>query len=107
MGAFTNRRIGYTSFYGKNYNKTQRINCIADEVDINNFNLSKSNFAGTDLMNAIFNNTDLTQANLVGAPNYKISSKVNKIKKAKCSLPESLSFLYNVDIILVDWQYVG
>ena len=100
--AFTDSRISYSSFYGKNCKKAQFINCIADEVDFSNCNLSQSNFAGTDLKNAIFNNTDLTQANFVGALNYRISAAVNKIKKAKFSLPEALSFLYDLDIVIID-----
>ena len=100
--SFNNSRISYSSFYGKNCKKTKFINCIADDVDFSNCNLSQADFAGTDLKNAIFSNTDLTQANFAGALNYSINPEVNKIKKAKFSLPEALSFLYSLDIVLVD-----
>jgi len=99
---FNNSKISYSSFFGKSYKKGQLINCLADEVDFTNCNLTQANFAGTDLKNAIFSNTDITQANFVGALNYAININNNKTKKAKFSLPEALSFLHNLDIIIVD-----
>ena len=100
--SFNNSRISYSSFFGKNLKKGHFINCIADEVDFSECNLTMANFTGTELKNAIFSNTDLTQANFVGALNYSINLNNNKTKKARFSLPEALSFLYNLDIILVD-----
>lgn len=99
---FIGSKISFSSFYGKSYKKGQFINCIAEEVDFTNCNLSQSNFEGTDCRNAIFTNTDLTQANFVGALNYSIDLVTNKVKKAKFSLPEALSFLNNLGIVLVN-----
>ncbi|CAN5602627.1 pentapeptide repeat-containing protein [soil metagenome] len=99
---FKNSRISYSSFYGKNLKKMQVVDCMADETDFTNCNLMQSNFAGTDLRDAIFANTDLSQANFVNATNYSINLQNNKTKKAKFSLPEALSFLYALDIILVE-----
>ncbi|MDN3657547.1 pentapeptide repeat-containing protein [Ferruginibacter paludis] len=101
---FKNSRISYSSFYGKNLKKMQMIDCIADEADFTNCNLIQSNFAGTDLRNAIFINTDMSQANFVNATNYSINLQNNKTKKAKFSLPQALSFLHSLDIILVDQE---
>jgi uncharacterized protein YjbI with pentapeptide repeats len=99
---FKNSRLSYSSFYGKNLKKMQVTDCIADETDFTNCNLIQSNFAGTDLRNAIFINTDMSQANFVNATNYSINLQNNKTKKAKFSLPEALSFLHSLDIILID-----
>ena len=99
---FLQSKISFSSFYGKSYKKGQFINCIAEEVDFTNCNLSLSNFEGTDCRNAVFFNTDLSGANFAGALNYTIDIAINKIKKAKFSLPEALSFLNNLGIIIVD-----
>lgn len=99
---FNKSRIRYSSFFGKNLKKGKFINCIADEVDFTDCNLANTNFEGTKLKNTIFSNCDLTQANFVGATNYTINLNNNKTSKATFSLPEALSFLYNLDIILVE-----
>jgi fluoroquinolone resistance protein len=99
---FNNSRISYANFFGKNLKKAKFINCIADEVDFTNCNLTQADFEGTELRNAIFSNCDLTQANFVKAVNYSINLNNNKTKKATFSLPEALSFLYSLDIILVE-----
>ena len=98
---FNNSKISYSSFFGKNLKKSTFLKCIADEVDFTNCNLTLANLAETDFRNAIFLNTDLTQANFVGALNYTINLNNNITKKAKFSLPEALSFLYNLGIEIV------
>ncbi len=97
---FTNSRISYCSFFGKSMKKAQFINCMANEVDFSECDLTQADFRGTDLSGATFANTDLTKANFAGARNYLIDTKTNKIKKAKFSLPEALSLLYGLDIII-------
>lgn len=99
---FKDSKISYSSFYGKSFKKAQLINCIAEEVDFTNCNLTQANFEGTDCRNAIFSNTNLSKSNFVGAVKYSISLENNKIAGAKFSLPEALQFLYNLGIVIVE-----
>jgi fluoroquinolone resistance protein len=100
--SFNASQISYSNFFGKNMKKGQFIKCVAAEVDFSECNMSTANFTGTDLRNTRFHNTDLTGATFVGAENYFIDPKTNKIKGAKFNLPGALSFLAALDIVLVD-----
>ena len=71
-------------------------------MDFREADLSETDFDGTDLSESLFLNTNLTEADFVGAMNYDISPEKNKLKGAKFSLPEAMSLLFNLDIILVD-----
>jgi hypothetical protein len=44
----------------------------------------------------------LTQADFTGATNYAIAASLNTLKKTKFSLPEAMSLLYSLDIILTE-----
>lgn len=99
---FENAKINFSSFWKKNLKKIRFMNCMAEEVDFSECNLVQADFTGTDLMNAKFFQTDLSQANFVGAANYLIDPQVNKLKKAKFSLPEALSFLSVLGITIVE-----
>ncbi len=76
--------------------------CVAVNVDFRETDLSQADFAGTDLSDSLFLTTDLTEADLSSAYNYQIDARQNTIKKAKFSLPEAMSLLYNLDIELLD-----
>jgi uncharacterized protein YjbI with pentapeptide repeats len=71
-------------------------------VDFSDANLEKADFRGTDLEKSIFRNTDISGANFVGAKNYYISPQYNRLKGAKFSLPEAMSLLYGLEIVLED-----
>lgn len=98
----SNSRLSYSSFYGKKLKKIRLTNCVADEVDFTECDLTQGVFTGTDFRGATFSNTILTKADFVGALNYAIDTKTNKLTGAKFSLPEALSFLYGLGIELVD-----
>ena len=94
--------LNYSVFIGLQLDNLQLEKCIAREVDFSDAGLKKAAFTGTDLQNAIFRNTDLSESNFVGALNYAISPQLNKLKGAKFSLPEAVSLLYGLDIIIED-----
>ena len=50
--------------------------------------------------NSILVDTDLSRANLSKARNYQIDASQNVLKGARFSLPEAMSLLYSMDIIL-------
>ena len=94
--------LSHSTFIGLDLKGIQIKNCIAHEVDFRNAILSEANFKGTDLARSIFGNTNLRKADLSQARNYEIDPENNLIKEAKFSLPEAISLLYNMDIILKD-----
>jgi fluoroquinolone resistance protein len=76
--------------------------CVAWEVDFTEADLSEADCQSTDFAKSRFYNTNLSGANFSGATNYTIAPNYNKIKGAKFSLPEAMSLLYNLDIVLTD-----
>ena len=94
--------INHSTFIGLNLRRIQIQECVAVDVDFREADLSQANFAGTDLSDSLFLATNLTQADLSRARNYQIDLSQNVVKKAKFSLPEAMSLLYSLDIVLVE-----
>lgn len=97
---FEDCMLSYSSFFGLELEAIHMVDCVAQEVDFSEANLSKTDLHGTDFLKAIFRNTDLSGANLVGAKNYFIDPTANKLKLAQFSLPEAMGLLYAMDIRL-------
>lgn len=74
-------------------------------VNFEEANLSKANCTKSDFKQALFKRTNLTETNFTGALNYAINPQENTFKKTRFSLPEAVSLLYNLDIILEDAPY--
>jgi len=74
--------------------------CVAKEVDFVGSDCAKADFEGTDFEKSIFHKTNLTEANFRGAFHYAIDSRSNTLKKTKFSLPEAVSLLRGLDIVL-------
>lgn len=89
-------------FMGLSLRKALFEKCSAKEVEFSEADLSAANFSGTDLSKSRFLQTNLSKANFVGATNYFIDVSTNNIKQAKFALPEALSLLYGLDIVLVE-----
>jgi uncharacterized protein YjbI with pentapeptide repeats len=92
--------LNYSAFIGLKLEKIRIKDCISREVDFSDANLEQADFGGTELENAIFRNSNLAGANFVGAKNYFISPQNNRLKGAKFSLPEAMSLLYGLEIVL-------
>jgi len=60
---------------------------------LNLLNLRSANFSGADLDGTLFNGTNLELANLRSAINYSINPELNRIRKAKFSMPEAVKLL--------------
>ncbi|NIS81604.1 MAG: pentapeptide repeat-containing protein [Anaerolineales bacterium] len=99
---FYKSTINHCTFIGLELKGIQIKDCIATEVDFREADLSQADFTGTDLAQSLFVNTDLTEADLSRARNYNIDPGENILKQTKFSLPEAMSLLDNLDIILVD-----
>ena len=77
-------------------------NSIAKEVDFMEADCSDANFEGTDFEKSKFHQTNLTKANFNNAFNYAIDFNNNTLKGAKFSMPEAVSLLRGLDIVLKD-----
>lgn len=99
---FVRCAINHSTFIGLKLSGIEIRGCSAVNVDFREADLSKANFAGTNLSESLFSNTNLTAADLSDACNYHIVPGQNTLKQAKFSLPEAMSLLYNLDIVLTE-----
>ena len=99
---FSKCAISHSTFIGLNLRRIQIQDCVAVNVDFRETDLSQADLAGTDLSDSLFLTTDLTEADLSRAYNYRIDPSQNTVKKAKFSLPEAISLLYSLDIVLIE-----
>lgn len=94
--------LNYSSFIGLNMEKGMMKNCIVHDVNFEDSNLSFVDCTGTDFENSRFARTNLTSTDMRGATNYNIDPLLNTLKKTKFSMPEAMSLLYNLNIVLED-----
>ena len=92
--------INYSTFFGLNLPQIKITDCMAKEVDFSETILTKADCRRTDFEASRFLHTDLTAANFEGAQNYQIDAGNNIVSKTRFSLPEAMSLLYSLDIIL-------
>ena len=94
--------ISHSTFIGLKLKGIEIRDCIATDVDFREADLSQADFAGTDLSESLFSSTDLTEADLSRARNYHFDPGQNVLKQAKFALPEAMSLLYSMDIVLTE-----
>ena len=70
------------------------------ECDFYNTELSESDFSETTLTDTVFENCNLTKANFSDAKDYQIRPSINKIKKAIFTMPEAVTLLKELDIVI-------
>lgn len=97
---FAGCMLNLSSFYQMNLKKLVITNCLLHEVDFTKADLGNSTFNNCDLSAAIFENTNLEQADFRSAYNYSINPQLNRIKKAKFTLPAAMGLLDNYDIVI-------
>jgi fluoroquinolone resistance protein len=98
--SFTRCAISHSTFIGLALKEIVIRECIARDVDFREADLTKADLTHTDLADSLFTDTDLTEADLTQAKNYTINPSLNVLKRTKFSLPEAMSLLYGLDIIL-------
>ena len=76
------------------------VKCEAKEIDFIETDLSDGDFKNTDFEKSLFFKANLTDADFRGASNYSIDIKTNILKRTRFSLPEALSLLESLDIII-------
>jgi fluoroquinolone resistance protein len=97
---FSECQINYSNFRLLKLPKIKMVKCEAKEVDFIETDLSEANFKKTDFEKSTFFKTNLTDADFTGATNYFIDIKTNILKRTRFSLPEALSLLNSLDIII-------
>jgi fluoroquinolone resistance protein len=97
---FSGCQINYSNFKLLKVPGLKLLNCEAKEVDFIETDLSRGVFTHTDFENSRFFKTNLSFADFRDARNYSIDIKNNILKKTHFSLPEVLSLLNSLDIIL-------
>ncbi len=98
--SFTKCVIDYSTFFGLDLKDVSFVECRAKEVDFGEADLTQADCRQTDFLDSRFHHTNLTGADLRGAINYAIAPQSNTLKDTKFSLPEAMSLLYGLDIIL-------
>jgi fluoroquinolone resistance protein len=98
--SFENCQINYSNFSQLKLPKIKMISCEAKEAYFTETDLTEGDFTNTDFERSVFLKTNLTKANFKGARNYYIDARHNTIKKAHFSLPEALSLLSSLDVVI-------
>ena len=78
------------------------VDCRLREADFAEADLRSAVFTKCDLLGSRFFGADLSGADLRGAFDYLIDARQTKMKKTRVSLPEAVSLLSGLDVILED-----
>jgi len=97
---FENCTLNLSSFYKRKMKKTVFIRCSLHEVDFTDTDLTEAAFNECDLQLAKFENSILKKADLRTSFNYSIDPSLNKLRKARFSLPGVLRLLDKYDIVI-------
>ncbi len=100
--AFEGASLNHSTFYKNELKKTIFKDCLLKEVSFIECNLNEAVFVNCDLQNAIFDRSNLEKADFTSARNYSFNPEINKIKKAKFSIPEVVGLLSHYDISITD-----
>jgi fluoroquinolone resistance protein len=92
--------VSQSAFGGLVLKKMKLTRCTSLDADFSEADLAQSDFRGTDFSRSRFMHTDLTGADFRDAKNYVIHPALNKVSKAKFSLPEAMGLLYCLDIVI-------
>lgn len=92
--------LNHSTFMGLDLPQSVFRNCLARDVDFREAKLNRADLRSTDFSESLFGDTDLRGADLSHAANYRIDPSQNRISQATFMLPEALSLLHNMDIIL-------
>jgi uncharacterized protein YjbI with pentapeptide repeats len=97
---FEDCNLRSASLVGLDLRRLKLTNCIADDADFTQSNLTDANFQGTSLAEARFFKNDLSRADFRSAKSYAFDPATCKLAGAKFSFPEVLGLLavHNISI---------
>ena len=98
--SFNECNLSLASFYQVKAKGTKFSACMLHQVDFTEADVTNSLFNNCDFKAAIFERTMLEKSDFRTSYNYVIDPEINKIKKAKFSMPEVLGLLrkYNIEV---------
>lgn len=94
--------LNHSTFMGLPLKKMTFQECVARDVDFAEANLTGADCRSTDFSQSRFFHTNLTGADFSDAQNYAIAAHLNTLKKTKFSLPDAMTLLYSLDIVLTE-----
>ena len=94
--------LSHSTFIGLGLRRVEMVDCLAHNADFAEADLTQANCAGTDFEGSRFLHTDLTEADFTRATNYAIAPNLNVLRRTRFALPEAMSLLYGLDIILTE-----
>lgn len=97
---FYSSNISHSTFFGLDLPDLIVEDCKAHDVDFREAKLNHASFIGTDLNKTLFMHSSLKNTNFTNAINYTIDIAHNIITKARFSLPEAMSLLASLDILI-------
>ncbi|AKQ47189.1 hypothetical protein TH63_18570 [Rufibacter radiotolerans] len=92
--------LDYTYFGKKNLKKTVFESCSIKEANFTDADLTEAAFLDCDLTRTVFHRTNLEKADFRTAVHYALDPELNRIKKAKFSMPGVLGLLAKYDIVI-------
>jgi uncharacterized protein YjbI with pentapeptide repeats len=98
--SFSECLLNYSNFKMMKLPGTKMVRCEVRDAAFIETNLSKSDLRNSDFENSMFFKANLTGADFRQATNYFIDINNNKLKGTRFSLPEALSLLSHLDIIV-------
>lgn len=97
---FDSCQLDHCGFFKMKLNRTFFKNSQLKGVDFTEADLKNSKLSDCNLLDAIFQRTNLEMADLRNAINYTIDPEQNRIKGAKFSLPEVIGLLDKYRILI-------
>lgn len=94
--------LDYGVFIGLKLAEVQMRRCSARHASFEDVDLTGADCTKTDFADGRFIGADLTKADFTGARNYAINAQQTTLHKTKFSLPEAVSLLRSLDIILAE-----
>jgi len=97
---FIQCNLNYANFFGCSLKGCKLTDCMVHEADFAEADLSIADCRNSDFSKSRFFHTNLADADFREAQNYDIDAVANGFKNTKFSLPEAVSLLHSLDIIL-------
>ncbi|MCP4423192.1 MAG: pentapeptide repeat-containing protein [Chloroflexi bacterium] len=94
--------LDYAVFIGLKLEEAAMRQCSAKHAAFEDTDLTGADCVQTDFAASRFVRTNLSKADFTGATNYDINAQLNTLHKTKFSLPEAVSLLRSLDIILTE-----
>ncbi|OGO35409.1 MAG: hypothetical protein A2147_03710 [Chloroflexi bacterium RBG_16_57_8] len=97
---FSDGQLDYSNFSSLQLPRIRIVKCCVREASFTEMDMSDGIFTDTDFLGSTFFKTDLSRADFRRAKSYCIDVKNNVIKNARFSLPEVLSLLDGLNIVI-------